>query len=151
MFPHCMLSIGHNGSQGMTYCDWDRLVQRCQTVFFRSPHLWRINMPICHIFKIPAKSLDKSTNVMDYQYPRPSLFLPFQFFLTEKCELNWKYLNLFKKKINFSTIQNQSHSPHVASGEWVGQHCSKVVERHTIKWPSFFSLSQLLGFLKLSS
>jgi hypothetical protein len=37
-----------------------------------------------------------------------SLFLPFRLFLTEKCELNWKYLNLFK---NMPFFKNSKSKP----------------------------------------
>jgi len=66
----------------------------------------------------------KSTNMMDNTYPGPSPFRSFEFFtVLIKLELSIIFINAL-----FWSIQNQNHSPHlkvlsphVASGEWVGQ------------------------------
>ena len=89
------------------------LKQRCPTKFLRSPHLWRINM---FIGKIP-----KNVQCLENILPGPSLFRFFELFSRESVKSHSPHLS--------------GHSPHVASGEWVGKRWFKGTQLK-VTWPT---------------
>jgi len=111
-----------------------RLSQRCPTEFLCSPQLWWINKAIHNILNDIAKE-HLLWPILQILHPRPSLFTLFWYFqVWIKFKKAWLFLLFGPKpqKAYFWGLWKQSHSPHsnghsphVASGEWVGQRWTK--------------------------
>ena len=120
------------------------LDQRCPTVFFHSPQLWRMNVAIrhiaIHIFKIVTLYLltglfpTKLIKFIESKLPQPITTQVANIEITQvitksKSETNTDDFVKNNKNICFQKKYHlphlNSHSPHVASGEWVGQCCFK--------------------------